>query len=131
MGNENGITLSLMGVKVGPTPAILERPAEERGLSSLIYLIRAVAAWGEKRLDRVSDIYLVPCLEGLSLIAVGTSESYDFALSEEFSEFSSAYVVNGILAEAKLLPSNSTEELAAFFNPESALRIQLKDCQHA
>ena len=51
------------------------------------------------------------------------AEAYDFELSEKLAEFAAPYIQRGLLDSVMLVPASSPEQLQAFFDPDSALRI--------
>jgi hypothetical protein len=64
----------------------------------------------------------------ISLYLLTKAEAYDFDLSRKLAEFAAPYVERGLLDSASLLPVSSAEELEAFFDPKTALRLE---SQHA
>jgi hypothetical protein len=52
------------------------------------------------------------------------AEAYDFELSEKLAEFAAPYIERGLLDGVMLVPASSPEELRAFFDPDSAVRIE-------
>jgi hypothetical protein len=64
----------------------------------------------------------------INLYLMSKSEAYDFELSRKLAEFAAPFIERGVLDSASLLPASSAEELEAFFDPKTALRVVF---QHA
>lgn len=63
----------------------------------------------------------------LSLYLMTESEAYDFDLSAKLADFAGPYIERGLLDSVSLIPASSPEELAALFDPDSALRIEIEN----
>ena len=61
----------------------------------------------------------------LGLYVVTEVEVYDFALGDKVAELAGPYVGRGLLDSVMLLPAFSPDELTAFFDPDSAVRIEI------
>ena len=61
----------------------------------------------------------------IGLYLVITSEVYDFELGDKLAEFAAPYIERGLLTSVTLLPASSPEELAAYFDPTKALRVEI------
>ena len=59
------------------------------------------------------------------LYMVTDVEVYDFALSNKLAELAGPYIGRGLLDSVTLLPASSPDELTAFFDPDSAVRIEI------
>jgi hypothetical protein len=59
------------------------------------------------------------------LYVVTEVEVYDFALGDKLAELAGPYVGRGLLESVTLLPACSPDELTAFFDPNSAMRIEV------
>ena len=65
--------------------------------------------------------------ESSGLYLMTKAEAYDFDLSRKLTEFAAPYIERGLLDSVTLLPASSTEELEAFFDPQKALRVEIKN----
>lgn len=61
----------------------------------------------------------------IGLYLVTTAEAYDFELGDKLAEFAAPYIERGLLGSVTLLPVCSSEELAAYFDPTKALRVEI------
>jgi hypothetical protein len=64
--------------------------------------------------------------KSIGLYLMTKAEAYDFELSRKLTDFAAPYIDRGLLESVTLLPASSTEELEAFFDPEKALRVEIK-----
>ena len=62
----------------------------------------------------------------INLYLLIKAEAYDFTLSGKLAEFAAPYIERGLLDSATLLPASSPEEQKAFFDPETAWRIEIR-----
>ncbi len=65
------------------------------------------------------------------LYLVTTKEAYDFDLGDKLAEFAASYIERGLLGSVTLLPASTPEQLAAYFNPKKAIRIEIEQVDHA
>jgi hypothetical protein len=65
------------------------------------------------------------------LYLVTTKETYDFDLADKLAEFAASYIERGLLGSVTLLPASTPEQLAAYFNPKKAIRIEIEQVDHA
>jgi hypothetical protein len=61
----------------------------------------------------------------IALYLVTTAEAYDFELGDKLAEFAAPYIERGLLSDVTLLPKSTPEELAAFFDPAKAVRVEI------
>ena len=59
------------------------------------------------------------------LFLMTETEVYDFDLSDKLADFAGPYIERGLLDSVTLLPACSPDELTAFFDPTSAVRIEI------
>ncbi len=62
----------------------------------------------------------------VGLYLMTTAEAYDFELGDRLAEFAAPYLERGLLGSVTLLPASSPEELAAFFDPARAIRVEIR-----
>ncbi len=62
----------------------------------------------------------------LSLYLVTKAGAFDFELSRKLAEFAAPYITRGALDSATLLPAASADELEAFFDLKTALRVEIR-----
>lgn len=74
------------------------------------------------------EVYFARDGGSISLYLMTKAEVYDFELSRKLADFAAPYLERGLLDSASLLPASSAEELEAFFDPKTALRVEF---QHA
>jgi hypothetical protein len=63
----------------------------------------------------------------VGLYLMTTAEAYDFELGDRLVEFAAPYIERGLLGSVTLLPASSPEELAAYFDPTRAIRVEIRD----
>lgn len=63
----------------------------------------------------------------VGLYLVTTAEAYDFELGDKLAEFAAPYIERGLLGSATLLPASTLAELAAYFDPMKALRVEIRN----
>jgi hypothetical protein len=61
----------------------------------------------------------------LGLYLMTDAEAYDFELSEKFAEYVTPYVERGLLDSVALVPKSTPEELGAYFDLETAFRVEI------
>lgn len=61
----------------------------------------------------------------VGLYVVSAAESYDFALGDRLAELAAPYIERGLLSSVTLLPSCTPEELTAYFDTTSAIRVEI------
>lgn len=61
----------------------------------------------------------------VGLYLMTTAEIYDFALGDKLAEFATPYIERGMLGSVTLLPASTLEEIAAYFDPKKALRVEI------
>ena len=54
---------------------------------------------------------------------IGTSERYDFALSQEVAELSLAFLDRGVSIFVMMIPNSQEESILSHFNPEGAIQV--------
>jgi hypothetical protein len=62
----------------------------------------------------------------VGLYLVTTAEVYDFELGDKLAAFTAPYIERGLLGSVTLLPASTPEELAAYFDPMKALRVEIR-----
>jgi hypothetical protein len=96
-------------------------------LDLFLSMCHNMAAFMEEHDGRRFQAYFSRSDDGsLGLYLMTDAEAYDFELSAKLAEFAAPYVERGLLSSVTLLPASSQEELAAFFDPDSALRIEME-----
>ena len=65
------------------------------------------------------------------LYLVTTSEAYNFELGDKLAEFAAPYIERGLLGSVALLPAFTPEQLAAYFDPRKAMRVEIERVAHA
>jgi hypothetical protein len=79
-----------------------------------------------KQHDGASDTAYLSCDRGaVGLYLLTKAEVYDFELSDKLAEFAGPYLERGLLDSFMLLPACSPDEMTAFFDPNSAVRIEI------
>ena len=91
-------------------------------LEVVLRLCEQITLFMQQHEGNTSKAYL--SREG-GLYLVTKAEVYDFELSDHLAEFAAPYIERGILDSVTLLPVSSPEELGAFFDPNSAVRIEI------
>jgi hypothetical protein len=62
----------------------------------------------------------------VGLYLLTTAEAYDFELGDKLADFAAPYIERGLLSSVTLLPASTAEELAAFFDPTKAVRVEIE-----
>jgi hypothetical protein len=62
----------------------------------------------------------------VGLYLVMTAEVYDFDLGDKLAEFVAPFIERGLLGSVTLLPASTPEELAAYFDPLKAVRVEIE-----
>src|SRR5438309_4848995 len=62
----------------------------------------------------------------LGLYLMTDAAAFDFALSAKLAEAVAPFIERGVLDSVMLLPASSPEELGAFFDPQSAFRVEIE-----
>ena len=63
----------------------------------------------------------------VGLYLLTTSEPYDFNLADKLAEFAAPYIERGLLGSVTLLPASTPQELAAYFDPNKALSVEIRN----
>jgi hypothetical protein len=96
-------------------------------LDLFLNMCQHVDAFMEEHDGRRFQAYFYRSGDGsLGLYLMTDAKAYDFDLSAKLAEFAAPYIVRGLLSSVNLLPASSQEELAALFDPNSALRIEME-----
>jgi hypothetical protein len=97
---------------------------EERVARFKDEIILPLARWCEEHKEQVSACYvLVPESAVLPVYMIGTSDKYDFSLTEELSTLSSWFEERGWSVHVSQIPRCDIEQLSGFFVPDHALQI--------
>lgn len=87
-------------------------------------VILPLQQWSKTHKDQIHACYLAfPESAVLLVYMIGSSEQYDFALTEELSKLASDFEERGWSVQAAQIPRCPDEDLPAFFNPQSALLV--------
>jgi hypothetical protein len=62
----------------------------------------------------------------VGLYLVTTSPVFNFELADKLTEFAAPYIERGLLSSVTLLPASTVEELAAYFDPMKAVRVEIR-----
>lgn len=65
----------------------------------------------------------------IGLYLVTTNEAYDFDLSDKLADFASPYIERGLLNSVMLLPASTPDELTAYFDPRTAIRVEIEESE--
>jgi hypothetical protein len=63
----------------------------------------------------------------VGLYLLTTSEKFDFELADKLTEFAAPYIERGMLGSVTLLPASTPEELAAYFDLNKALSVEIRN----
>ncbi len=80
----------------------------------------------EQNGGRDFNVYLSRDGRAVGLYVTTTGEAYDFELGDQLAELAAPYIERGLLDSVTFLPSSTHEELAAFFDPDKAVRVEIK-----
>lgn len=87
-------------------------------------IIVPLSEWCKQHNDKVLACYvLTPDSPVIPVYMVGTSEQYDFELTQELSRLASDFDEHGWSVHISQIPRCDSEQLAGFFLPDHALQI--------
>jgi hypothetical protein len=116
-------------ITLGFGAAARENPRRRRlqpQISLFLKMCEQVAAFVEEHAGQDAEVFFARDGGAVKLYLMTKAPAYDFDLSRKLAEFAAAYIERGLLDSVALLPASSPEELAAFFDPKKALRIELR-----
>jgi hypothetical protein len=95
-------------------------------ISRFLRICEQVADFIEEHDGQDFEVFFARDGNSINLYLMTRSEAYNFDLSRHLAEFAAPYIERGLLDSATLLPASANEELAAFFDPKRALRIEIQ-----
>src|SRR5262249_22958133 len=88
-------------------------------------IVLPLREWCKLHQDRILACYLlVPDSLVIPVYMVGTSEQYDFELTEELSRLASKFDEHGWSVHLSQIPRCELEQLSGYFVPDHALQIE-------
>jgi hypothetical protein len=94
-------------------------------LDVVLRMCENIATFMEENNGRDFQAFFSRDGNAIGLFVVTTSEAYDFELGDKLAEFVAPYIERGLLSSVTLLPASNPEELAAYFDPKKALRVEI------
>lgn len=86
-------------------------------------LLAPLREWCESRSAQINACYVESPRGHLDACVIGTSERYDFALSQEVAELSLAFLDRGVSIFVMMIPNSQEESILCHFNPEGAILV--------
>jgi hypothetical protein len=94
-------------------------------LDVMLRLCQDIAAFVQTHAPDRSQAFFALDGDTVGLYVLSAAEAYDFELGDKLAEFAAPYIERGLLGSVTLLPASTPEELAAYFDPAKAIRVEI------
>jgi hypothetical protein len=102
-----------------------EQKPRRSELDAFLRMCEQIGTFMQEQSGKHFNAYFSRDGDVIGLFVVTAAEVYDFELGDQLAEFAAPYIEHGLLNSVTLLPKSTPEELAAYFDPMTAVRVEM------